>query len=53
MNTSKHKLTEQLNRELKHKEWVKKNLPNSKAAKDNQKKILKLYTEIKLQLQWG
>ena len=51
MKTSKHKLTKQLNRELKHRDWMRKNIPNSKETKENQKRILKLHTEIKLHFQ--
>jgi len=39
-NQSKHKLYKELKREVVHKEWLLKNLPKSKEARDNQKRIL-------------
>lgn len=51
MRVSKHKLSKQLDRELKHRVWLRKNIPKSKEAKENQKRILKLQTEIKLHFQ--
>ena len=46
-NPSEHKLYKQLKREVVHKEWLLKNLPNSKQARNNQKRILQLLTKIK------
>ena len=46
-NPSEYKLDKQLKREVIHKEWLMKNLPNSKQAKNNQKRILQLLTKIK------
>jgi len=46
-NPSEHKLYKQLKREVIHKEWLLKNLPNSKQARNNQKRILQLLTKIK------
>ena len=43
---SKHKLLKELKGAERHKEWLRKNLPNSKMEKDNQKQILKLRTDI-------
>ena len=42
-----HKLYKELKREVVHKEWLLKNLPKSKQARANQKRILKLLTKIK------
>jgi len=44
---SEHKLYKELKREVIHKEWLLKNLPNSKQARNNQKRILQLLTKIK------
>ena len=46
-NPSEHKLYKQLKREVVHKEWLLKNLPHSKQARNNQKRILQLLTKIK------
>ena len=46
MEKSKHKLEKELKRAERHKEWLRKNLPNTKMEKDNQKQILKLHTAI-------
>ena len=46
MEKSKHKLEKELKRAERHKEWLRKNLPNTKMEKDNQKEILKLLTAI-------
>ena len=46
-NSSEHKLYKELKREVVHKEWLLKNLPKSKQARDNQKRILQLLTKIK------
>ena len=45
-NPSEHKLYKQLKREVVHKEWLLKNLPNSKQARNNQKRILQLLNKI-------
>ena len=42
MEKSKHKLKKELKRAERHKEWLRKNLPNTKMEKNNQKEILKL-----------
>ena len=46
MEKSKHKLEKELKRAERHKEWLRKNLPNTKMEKDNQKELLKLRTAI-------
>ena len=46
-NQIEHKLYKQLKHEVVHKEWLLKNLPNSKQARNNQKRILQLLTKIK------
>ena len=46
MEKSKHKLEKELKRAERHKEWLRKNLPNTKMEKDNQKDLLKLSTAI-------
>jgi len=46
-NQSEHKLYKELKREVVHKEWLLKNLPKSKQARNNQKRILQLLTKIK------
>ncbi len=46
MEKSKHKLEKELKRAERHKEWLRKNLPNTKMEKDNQKEILKLHIAI-------
>ena len=46
MRKSKHKLEKELKRAERHKEWLRKNLPNTKMEKDNQKELLKLRTAI-------
>ena len=45
---STHKLEKALKRAERHKEWLKKNLPNTTQQRNNQKEILKLLTEIRL-----
>jgi len=52
-NPSEHKLYKQLKREVVHKEWLLKNLPNSKQARANQKRILQLLTKIKCEYKFG
>ena len=44
MKTCKHKIEKQLKRELKHKDWLEKNLKNSVQVKQSKKRVLKLYT---------
>ena len=46
MKKSKHKLLKELKRAEQHKEWLRKNLPNTKMEKENQKELLKLYTSL-------
>jgi len=46
MEKSKHKLEKELKRAERHKEWLRKNLPNTHLEKENQKQILKLRTAI-------
>ena len=53
MRKSKHKLKKELKRAERHKEWLKKNLPNTDIEKKNQKQIFKLYTAIKFDYQLG
>ena len=48
MEKSKHKLEKELKRAERHKEWLRKNLPNTKMEKDNQKELLKLYTNLRM-----
>ena len=43
---SEHKISKELKRAERHKEWLRKNLPNTKMEKDNQKQIFKLYTQL-------
>lgn len=43
-----HKLEKELKRAERHKEWLKKSLPNSTQERNNQKEILKLLTEIRV-----
>jgi uncharacterized protein YeeX (DUF496 family) len=47
MKQSKHKLSKELKRAERHKNWLGKNLPKSKQVRENQKQILALYTAIK------
>ena len=43
---SDHKMSKELKRAERHKEWLRENLPNTKMEKDNQKQIFKLYTQL-------
>jgi len=52
-NQSELKLYKELKREVVHKEWLLKNLPKSKQASDNQKRILQLLTKIKCEYKFG
>ena len=47
MEKSKHKLKKELKRAERHKDWLRKNLPNTKMEKENQKQIFKLRTAIR------
>lgn len=51
MRKSKHKLEKELKRAERHKDWLRKNLPNTRAEKENQKQILKLRTAIRCDYQ--
>ena len=42
MEKSQHKLKKELKRAERHKDWLRKNLPNTKMEKENKKQILKL-----------
>ena len=44
---SEHKMSKELKRAERHKERLRKNLPNTKMEKDNQKKLLVLYTNLR------
>ena len=46
MKKSKHKLEKELKKAERHKEWLRKNLPNTRMEKNNQKELLKLYTNL-------
>jgi predicted ribosome quality control (RQC) complex YloA/Tae2 family protein len=47
MQQTKHKLEKELKRAERHKEWLKKNLPNTDIERENQKKLLLLYTNLR------
>ena len=47
MRKSKHKLEKELKTAERHKEWLKKNLPNTDIERKNQKKLLLLYTNLR------
>ena len=47
MQQTKHKLEKELKRAERHKEWLKKNLPNTDIQRENQKKLLLLYTNLR------
>ena len=51
MEKSKHKLENELKRAERHKDWLRKNLPNTKMEKENQKQIFKLRTAIRCDYQ--
>jgi hypothetical protein len=40
-----HKITKQLEREVRHRAWLEQNLKNSKQVKRSRKRVLLLYTE--------
>jgi len=46
MKKSKHKLQKELKRAQRHKEWLRKNLPDTHIEKNNQKELLRIYTEL-------
>ena len=46
MQVSQHGLAKQLQKELKHRDWLRKNLPSQKIQKKCQKKILLLCTKL-------
>jgi len=41
-----HKITKQLDREVRHRKWLEQNLTQSKQLKESRKKVLLLHTEI-------
>jgi hypothetical protein len=47
MQQTKHKLEKELKRAERHKEWLKKNLPNTDIERESQKKLLLLYTNLR------
>jgi putative AlgH/UPF0301 family transcriptional regulator len=42
---STHRINKQLERELKHKDWLEKNLKDTDLLKRSRRKVLELYTE--------
>ena len=40
-----HKITKQLEREVRHRAWLEKNLRQSQQVRDSRKRVLMLYTE--------
>ena len=40
-----HKITKQLEREVRHRAWLEQNLKQSQQVKDSRKRVLVLYTE--------
>ena len=46
MENSKHKLEKELKRAVRHKEWLRKNLPNTKMERENQKLLFQTYSEL-------
>jgi len=40
-----HKITKQLEREVRHRAWLEQNLKQSPQVKDSRKRVLLLYTE--------
>ena len=46
MHKSKHKLEKELKRAERHKEWLRKNLPNTKMERENQKLLFETYSEL-------
>ena len=49
MKKSKHKLQKELRRAERHKEWLRRHLPNTKLERENQKDIFRLYTQLAIQ----
>ena len=47
MQQTKHKLEKELKRAERHKEWLKKNFPNTDIERENQKKLLLLYANLR------
>jgi len=41
-----HKITKQLEREVRHRAWLEQNLKNSQQVKRSRKRVLLLYTEV-------
>jgi len=41
-----HKITKQLEREVRHRAWLEQNLKNSQQVKGCRKRVLVLYTEV-------
>ena len=46
MEKSKHKLEKELKRAERHKEWLRRNLRNTRMENENQKQIFKLHTRL-------
>ena len=46
MEKSKHTLEKELKTAERHKEWLRKNLPNTNMERENQKLLFKTYTEL-------
>ena len=46
---SYQQVSKDLCREKRHKLWLEKNLKNTRQLKNSKKRILKLYTELKVQ----
>ena len=46
MQKQKHKLEKEMKRAERHKDWLRKNLPNTKMERENQKLLFKTYTEL-------
>lgn len=42
---SKHQIEKRLKRELKHVDWLEKNLRGSRQERDSRKRVLKLYSQ--------
>ena len=41
-----HKITKQLEREVRHRAWLEQNLANTQIERDSRKQVLKLRTEM-------
>ena len=46
MKRSVHKVQKIVEKERRHKEWLERNLKNSKQLRESKKQILKLQTEL-------